>query len=103
MDAGELPLTEVIQELRVELARSMRAADGQDLRFELGPVELELQVTASREVTADGGIRFYVVSAGAKGTETEQHVHTVKLTLTPHLASAPGAAVDVGTGGDLGG
>ena len=36
-----IELSEVISELRRELQQAMRAGEGELLRFELGPVELE--------------------------------------------------------------
>jgi hypothetical protein len=48
---GGLELASVVRQLRAELNEAMDAAEGERLRFELGPVELSLTVTVGREAT----------------------------------------------------
>jgi hypothetical protein len=47
--ADRVKLAQVISQLRQELSATMRDGEGADLRFELGPVELELTVAVSKE------------------------------------------------------
>ncbi|MGH3701282.1 MAG: trypco2 family protein, partial [Pseudonocardiaceae bacterium] len=47
--AERVELAQVIGQLRQELSAAMREGEGEDLRFELGTVELELTVAVSRE------------------------------------------------------
>jgi hypothetical protein len=47
--AERAELAQVIGQLRRELSAAMRDGEGVDLRFELGPVELELTVAVSKE------------------------------------------------------
>lgn len=42
-------LGEFIGQLRAELTEAMNAGEGADLRFEIGPVELELTVVVDKE------------------------------------------------------
>ena len=42
------------------------------MRFRLGPVELEFQGDVERQGGAGGGIKFWVVSAEAKGQLTNK-------------------------------
>ncbi len=47
--AERVELAQVIGQLRQELTAAMRDGEGEELRFELGPVELELTVGVSRD------------------------------------------------------
>jgi len=64
---AELELAAVVRQLRAELNEAMAGAEGERLRFELGPVELSLTVTVGREAAPGAKIRFWVVEAGADG------------------------------------
>jgi hypothetical protein len=54
-------LAQVIGQLRRELSVAMREGEGEDLRFELGPVELELTVGVSKEAGPNAKVRFWVI------------------------------------------
>jgi hypothetical protein len=82
-------LAAVIAQLRADLSEALVAGDGERLRFELGPVELELSLTVAREATPTAKVRFWVVEAGTEATLSRQSVQTVKLTLTPFDATLP--------------
>lgn len=58
---------QVIGQLRQELSAAMREGEGEDLRFELGPVELELTVAVSREAGPNAKVRFWVVGPASAG------------------------------------
>lgn len=92
-------LSEMIAQLRAELATAMAAGEGQDLRFALGPVELELSVSVQRDAAASGKVRFWVVELGADGRIGRQDTQTVRLTLEPRRAAqadAPRSEVLIG-------
>ncbi|ANZ20567.1 hypothetical protein SNOUR_36695 [Streptomyces noursei ATCC 11455] len=81
-----IELASVIRDLRAELEQAITAAEGEALRFELGPVELEVSVALER--TAQGGakVRFWVVEAGAEATAGATTTQRIKLALQPTLA-----------------
>ncbi|MER5471999.1 trypco2 family protein [Streptomyces sp. NPDC002685] len=83
-------LAETIRALRGELTAAMEGGADEALRFQLGPVELELTLAITREGGVDGGVRFGVVSFGAKGGITNQDTHRVKLSLQPVVRVADG-------------
>jgi len=86
-----LELASVVRQLRAELNEAMAEADGERLRFELGPVELNLTVTVGREAKPGAKIRFWVVEAGADATISREAVQDIKLVLTPRdMEAAPG-------------
>ncbi len=76
-------LADAIRALRSELTAAMAEGAGQELRFELGPVEMEFLLEVGREVGVEGGVKFWVVSLGGKGSVTSGSTHRVTLALTP--------------------
>jgi hypothetical protein len=80
---GGLELAAVLRQLRAELNEALDEADGERLRFELGPVELSLTVTVGREAAPGAKIRFWVIEAGADTKISREAVQDIKLVLTP--------------------
>lgn len=78
-----IPLAGAIRALRRELLEAVQAGGDEEIRFALGPVELELQVEASRELGGETGVKFWLVSVAGKGGRSSSSSHTVRLTLTP--------------------
>jgi hypothetical protein len=82
-----IPLAEAISALRAELKKAMVLGAGDDLQFEVGPVELELNLVVEREAKTDGKLQFKIfgwgAEAGASGTLGDQRGHKVKLVLKP--------------------
>jgi hypothetical protein len=92
-DEAGVGLAEAIRSLRAELSLSMQEAKGEEIRFRVGPVELEFLLEVTQEAGAEGGVRFYVVSLGAKGSVARTATHRIKLSLVP--ATAEGKDVSV--------
>lgn len=86
---GGLELASALRQLRAELNEAMDDAEGQRLRFELGPVELSLTATVGREAKPGAKIRWWVVEAGAEATISREAVQQIKLVLTPRDTQAP--------------
>ncbi|GAA1986993.1 trypco2 family protein [Catenulispora subtropica] len=80
-----IELSQVIRELRTELYEAIATATGQDLRFEVGPIELELTVAITRETAGGTKIKFWVVDADASGKAGTVTTQRVKLSLEPKL------------------
>lgn len=85
-----MELAEVIRALRDELERAIVSGTGEALRFELGPVELEVSVAIEAGASADIGPRFIVVAIGAHGHVERTSTQRIKLTLTPREGPAAG-------------
>ena len=83
-------LAETIRALRDELTAAMAEGADKDLLFELGDVQLEFQVVVSRAASTDGGVRFGVISFGAKGQLANEATHKVCLTMRPVTTDAAG-------------
>jgi hypothetical protein len=86
---GGLELASVLRQLRAELDEAMGEAEGERLRFELGPVEMSLTVTVSREAAPGAKIRFWVIEAGADAKVSREAAQDIKLVLTPRDVRAP--------------
>lgn len=96
VDEVAIGLREAIRSLRAELSAAMAEGESEDLRFRVGPVELEFEVQLSREAGAEGGVKFWVVSAGAKATTGTATTHRVKIALQPQTADGKDVAVSEG-------
>lgn len=82
-------LAELIGQLRAELVSAMRAGKDEELRFEVGPVELELTVVVQREASAGAKVKFWVIEAGADAKASGGTTQRIKLTLDPRRAGEP--------------
>jgi hypothetical protein len=81
-------LVSVIRQLRSDLNEALDSAEGERLRFELGPVEVSLTVTVGREAKPGAKVRFWVVEAGADATISRESVQEIKLILAPRDTQA---------------
>jgi len=79
-DSNPIGLKELIRKVKEEL---LEAHDPEAPLFAIGPIELEISFTVER--SANGGIAFWVITAGVEGKLTD--VHTVKVTLNPLLSA----------------
>ena len=83
-----------IDALRAQLTDARRRGADEDLRFELGDVTVEFGVEARKEGSGDAGVRFGVVSLGAKGSVSKSATHKVIINLKPRTRT--GESVDIG-------
>jgi hypothetical protein len=78
----------MISELRRELNHAVEAGRDEPLRFELGPVEVEVTVGLDSKGRAGAKVRFWVVELGADGEVARSSLQRIKLTLQPRLAGS---------------
>jgi Trypsin-co-occurring domain 2 len=78
-----LGLAAAVRGLRAELTAAMTAGEGERVRFELGPVRMEFSVELTDERGVDAGVKFWVITAGGKGSRSSGSTHTVTVELTP--------------------
>jgi Trypsin-co-occurring domain 2 len=81
-DDARIPLSSAIGALRRELVEAVRSGEGEELRFALGTVELELQVAAEKKAGVEGGVKFWLLSLGGGGSRSSGDTQTIKLSLT---------------------
>jgi hypothetical protein len=82
-------LAELIGRLRSELTEAMTSGENAELKFELGPVELELTVAVEKEAKPGAKVKFWVVEAGADTRAAKTTTQKIKLVLDPRRASQP--------------
>jgi Trypsin-co-occurring domain 2 len=80
-----IELAEVIRDLRAELEAAIVAGVGERLRLELGPIELEVNVTVERSREAGSKVRFWVAEAGVHAGSDSTGTQRITLTLTPRV------------------
>ncbi|MFC4503522.1 MULTISPECIES: trypco2 family protein [Streptomyces] len=83
----DIDLVSAVQALRTQITEAARTAPGSDIRFQVGPIELEFTVALTRDKTVKGGVKAWVVTADAEGKWSTATTHRVKLNLTPVSAS----------------
>ncbi len=60
-------VSETIDALRAELRAAITQAEGQEIQFPVGGVQLEFQVGITREGSADGKLKVWVLELGVSG------------------------------------
>jgi len=80
-------LAKVIQDLRTELECAITTAKDATLRFELGPIELELSVAIETGGQAGAKARFLVAELGTQANADRTATQQITLTLTPRLGT----------------
>lgn len=79
-----IALAEMVQELRSELETALESAEGQEIRFDLGEVTLEVHVEVTKEASGKAGVKFWVFTgAEATGGVAKSQGHKVVLKLQP--------------------
>jgi Trypsin-co-occurring domain 2 len=78
---AELGLAETVKALRAELEEAVAIASGEEIRFAVGPVQMEFHVCVRREGGASGKARFWVLEAGADSRYSKETIQRVTLTL----------------------
>ncbi|BBH40439.1 hypothetical protein myaer102_29970 [Microcystis viridis NIES-102] len=76
-------LRETLEALRVELSKSILASEGEQIRFEVGEIELEVQFVVEQSKEGKGGLKFWVVEMGGGVTNKDTITHKIKIPLKP--------------------
>ncbi|MFB7665733.1 trypco2 family protein [Kitasatospora sp. NPDC056138] len=92
---ARIELADAIEAVRQQLLDATARGAGQEIRFEVGTVQLDFDVELKRDARAKGGIRTWVLSAEAEAGAAHRLSHRVSVTLTPRNART-GAGVEVG-------
>lgn len=79
----KIGLKETLESLRAELSESILMAQDKDVRFEVGQIELEFQITIEQTAEGKGAIKFWVVELGSGVSNKDSIVHKVKIPLKP--------------------
>lgn len=85
----EIGLAEAVKAIRDELARAQLEGADEEIRFSVGPVEVEFEVAVVREGGANGKVKVWVVEVGASGKLARTTTHRVSVTLDPRVDGKP--------------
>jgi Trypsin-co-occurring domain 2 len=83
-------LSDAIAYLREELKAAQHKAQNEDLKFNVGSAEIELEVVAEREKGGSGKVNWWVFNAGIDAKNKDISKHKLKLTLQAVQASHDG-------------
>lgn len=94
-----IPLRDAIRALREEIMAAREDAITQAMQFEMGPIEMEFQVVARKEVEGKAKLGFHIIAAeatlGGSGKGTDERTQRVKFVLNPVLAKTNGTFEEV--------
>ena len=86
-EAPKIDLVSAVQALRAQITEAAATDAHSDIRFQVGPIELEFTVALTRDNSVKGGVKAWVVTADADVRRSTAETHRVKLNLTPVSAS----------------
>jgi hypothetical protein len=78
-----IELAAVVRDLRKELNQAIDQAPDNGLRFEAGPIEVELSVGIEQTDGVKGKVNFYVFELGGEMSDKSITTQKIKFTLTP--------------------
>jgi Trypsin-co-occurring domain 2 len=94
MSQQGLALADVVKALRSEILEAAQAGQNEDIRFNVGAIEVEFTVAVKREGGPNGKVKFEVFGIGAElGADAKfarESSQKVKLTLNPHKLNSDG-------------
>ncbi|MCZ2526796.1 trypco2 family protein [Streptomyces sp. HB2AG] len=76
-------LVDAVVSIRDDLMAAAERGAGEDLRFDVGDIELELSVEMRRDARARTGVKAWVVSGEAEAGAGRTRTHRVTVTLRP--------------------
>lgn len=105
--AAGTELADAVEAVRQGLMAGAARGAESGIRFEVGEIRMEFVVQLQHSRTGRGGVRAWVVNAGADASRSTGRTHTVSFTLRPVDAATGGAiriaAPDEGDASGLGG
>lgn len=85
-----IELGTMLDSLRTQLSDLNSRADDHDIVFDVGSVEIDMEVTTVVDGNAKGGLKFLVLNFEAGGGGSRSHSQRMRLTLTPRDRSEDG-------------
>lgn len=96
----QIPLADVLAQLREQLAEAERRAAGQDLKLSVKEIEVELHVLTTFEGEGKVGFKVWLIEGEAGGGVGREHGHTIRLKLDPQVERQDGTPKDLNVGSD---
>jgi len=86
-EAHKIPLSELLADLRSELADAQKQGAGKEPRFKVEEIELEVKVGITKGVEGETKVKFWVYEAGLEGKASKQNLHRILLKIKPTYSS----------------
>ena len=83
-----IELGKVVEQLRTELLDLTQTVGGEELRFAVEGIEVELRVGVTKGGSAGTKAKFWVHEAGGEAKYGTDRTQTIKLRLKPNLKGA---------------
>ncbi|MFZ4699463.1 MAG: trypco2 family protein [Candidatus Methylumidiphilus sp.] len=80
---ADMSLSDVLQQLREELALAQEKAKDESLKFTVKDIEVELQVATTQEADGKVGFKVWLLEGGIGGKQGHEQTHKIKLRLEP--------------------
>jgi Trypsin-co-occurring domain 2 len=90
---SKLSLSDAIESIRSELAVAQRKGEQADLKFEVGEIELELEIAAELGASAGAEAKWFVVTAKTDAQYKESKKQKITIKLKP--IGANGKSIEV--------
>ncbi|MEU7133191.1 trypco2 family protein [Streptomyces sp. NPDC046261] len=78
-----IELADAVRAIRDGLTGAAAAGAGEDLAFDVGEIAMEFTVELRKDTKGRGGVKAWIVDAGAEATRGSARTHKVAFTLTP--------------------
>lgn len=89
-------LSEALIALREELIAAWQEGEGKRLRFRIPePIELTVEVAVTKDFGGEAGIKWWLLTLGAKGSREASATQTLTLKLAPVAYDDQGQPQDV--------
>jgi len=80
---GLIRLSDAIENLRAELKLAQDKGKDKGLQFNVGAIEIELEVVAETELGTSGKVNWWILGGGVDTKDKDSSKHKLKLTLQP--------------------
>jgi Trypsin-co-occurring domain 2 len=80
---AEITLHQLVTDLRRELQRAADEGRGENLRFTVDRIEVELELGIVADASVSGAVKFLVFELGTEASRERHGRHKFKLEMTP--------------------
>jgi hypothetical protein len=91
VDLTGIELADAVEAVRDGLIEAASRGAQAPLHFELGAIQMEFTVEVRRDARAKGGVKAWVIDAGAESGVAQGRTHRVSFTLKPKAADGGGS------------
>jgi hypothetical protein len=88
----KIPLSEMLIELSRELEEARLEGEKTNLHFRVESIDVELQVTVSKEAGIGAKFKFWVIDGDARARIAGESLQKLRLKLNPHAVGEGGSA-----------